>query len=103
MGQGADGRRSAFDQEHGHRPRVGFASGEDSLLGAGGRRDQGSAWRLEEKAGRAGSSEDCRSGFGALVFDWENPSRLVKSKSMGESRWEFQGLKPRLWGRECRG
>src|SRR5271170_6030037 len=68
MGQGQDGGRSAGDQEHGHRPRTGSASGQDSLLGAGGRCDQGGAGRLEEEAGRAASGEDGGSGFRALIL-----------------------------------
>ena len=45
------------DQEHGDREGAGAASGEDSLLGAGGRRDPGGDSRLEEEAGsrQAGS------------------------------------------------
>ena len=51
--QGQDRRRSAGDQEHRHRQRAEPAAGEDSLLGAGRRRDQGRHRRLQEEAGRA--------------------------------------------------
>ena len=50
--QGQDGRRGAGDQEHRHRERTEPAAGEDSLLGAGGRRDQGRDHRLQEEAGQ---------------------------------------------------
>ena len=58
VGEGQDGRRGARDQEHGDREGAVAASGEDSLLGAGGRCDSGRDRRLEEEAG---SSEAGRS------------------------------------------
>src|ERR1700688_1123584 len=53
MGEGQDRRRSSANQEHGNRERALAATSEDSLLGAGGRRDPCGDPRLEEEAGRS--------------------------------------------------
>ncbi len=54
------------DQEHRHREGTVSASGEDPLLGAGGRRDSRSHWRLEEEE-RARKPGTARSGRTAGV------------------------------------
>ena len=52
MAQGQDAGSGAGDQELRYRRRTGAAAGQDSLLGARGRRDQGGNCRLEAKVRR---------------------------------------------------
>ena len=57
VGQGQDPGRGASDQEHADRRRTGAAAGQDALLGAGRRRDQGRDRRPAVQAGRRISVE----------------------------------------------
>src|SRR6267154_5610346 len=113
MAEGQDRRRGPRDQEHRHRDRAEPAAGEDSLLGARGRRDQGRDCRLQEEAGqreerRHARSTDCIAAVQALrpvrtmIQISETAARKIRTL-MSKQGIEEGGLRVGVKGGGCSG
>ena len=96
-----DGGRSAGHQEHRHRQRAEPAAGEDSLLGAGGGRDQGGHRGLQSEgktvSGRDGQRESND------VWSRSLPKQSVKFARRSQREGVNGGLRLGVLGGGCSG